>query len=1029
MQIAMSFNGLEIIHKDAFNGVKEVRTLFLKDNQLHTIEEGTLDVLVNLQHLDVRNNPNLTSYTTNAWHFCTMSEEFNLHIDSPTFYKNFKTSKASSQYCDSKMDFPFDGCVRNGDGIIDCTSVEDFSSTPCKIKNEDFNNIMINYPKDKEAKVVENYYEGESNRFFQEFNSQKGSMEHAKYMLELTLYETKYDLTKLKELTSDMTELVTIKADTVYMSSPVTISHHLNIQARVVALDYPITMNMTKHMFTSNPEVEAWAHKEENYFVGKVLMNKRTFGLVTVLQNALELPPVSKDDVCTPQVSKVEETRMDVSSWFDVTAINLQYVCAMTVMKTRNNAKLVEDMSHYMLDFVYDSAVVGSQKTFIAAQKFNRVLDLNKMSSVHNVPAYSIDIVSSLAGLMYDRMMAYQQNEINQEIQLADATNIAQMMQTNFEMVKMQQQQYFSQELAVLDSIWAAADNNWNFDFDHRNGIEDQIGASMDAIQNQIFEMQEQALKQALTEAEMSQQHIDDVIDQYKKQITRLNDLVTASVDVQSKLMERLKDNTNNLEIEFDKFEQAVEDWKHEQEVKAVFAIFKAVFTFGIGLATGNPEDLDIGEVIGDIMEIFDLLMELVEIIESCQDIQDMINDLDLDHLADINLNLGTSFKDSLQTMVKLKLKGSDFDELDRTATIKLTAMNQATDFGISGADDCMMAMTRVTDVGKQMITEAAEFSDIVLKLSEESDKLTVAQEDRERTTKQIEDIKNQVRELEEFKEQFTADREKAKEEYEKQIEEMKAKYENITEEMRAEFREKIELSFKNFQDSFASLSKSYERQIFYVKSSIHQKFYGLKEHSMTQRAMILSLYLDYCDAEYFNSFKSCDDQSLPYMSDDLETLLDKLIEIQWESVVSDAEIPGKPVEFIGRFDVDSNTELVYGGVKNYYVDTLRSTYHMDLNIKDLDIYNRFDDFWRIRIDTMKLLLLDADDNPIDSAGTSTGEEIQIKIQYPTVFNDTDYRKNANSFLAQNSACNSDYVTTPSGKCYHFFVATYLHLL
>ena len=164
-------------------------------------------------------------------------------------------------------------------------------------------------------------------------------------------------------------------------------------------------------------------------------------------------------------------------------------------------------------------------------------------------------------------------------------------------------------------------------------------------------------------------------------------------------------------------------------------------------------------------------------------------------------------------------------------------------------------------------------------------------------------------------------------------------------------------------------------------------------------------------------------------MSDDLETLLDKLIEIQWESVVSDAEIPGKPVEFIGRFDVDSNTELVYGGVKNYYVDTLRSTYHMDLNIKDLDIYNRFDDFWRIRIDTMKLLLLDADDNPIDSAGTSTGEEIQIKIQYPTVFNDTDYRKNSNSFLAQNSACNSDYVTTPSGKCYYFFVATYLHLL
>ncbi len=45
----------------------------------------------------------------------------------------------------------------------------------------------------------------------------------------------------------------------------------------------------------------------------------------------------------------------------------------------------------------------------------------------------------------------------------------------------------------------------------------------------------------------------------------------------------------------------------------------------------------------------------------------------------------------------------------------------------------------------------------------------------------------------------------------------------------------------------------------------------------MTQRSMILSLFLDYCDAEFYNSFKSCDDQNLPYMSDELDILLDKL--------------------------------------------------------------------------------------------------------------------------------------------------------
>ena len=159
-------------------------------------------------------------------------------------------------------------------------------------------------------------------------------------------------------------------------------------------------------------------------------------------------------------------------------------------------------------------------------------------------------------------------------------------------------------------------------------------------------------------------------------------------------------------------------------------------------------------------------------------------------------------------------------------------------------------------------------------------------------------------------------------------------------------------------------------------------------------------------------------------MSDDLDTLLDKLNKIQWESVVSDTEIPGRPVEFTGMFDVDSDTELVYGGVKNYYVHTLRSTFHMDINPKDLDIYHRFDDFWRIRINTMKLLLLDANSKPIGSNGTNTGEEIQVRIQYPIIFNDKDNYNNSHSFLAQNRACNSDYVTTPSGISSYFFLTT-----
>ena len=50
---------------------------------------------------------------------------------------------------------------------------------------------------------------------------------------------------------------------------------------------------------------------------------------------------------------------------------------------------------------------------------------------------------------------------------------------------------YFEMEQTQLDAIWAATDNAWNFDFDHRNAIERQIteaqaNATLAAIEMQV---------------------------------------------------------------------------------------------------------------------------------------------------------------------------------------------------------------------------------------------------------------------------------------------------------------------------------------------------------------------------------------------------------------------------------------------------------------------------------------------------------------------------------------------------------------
>eukprot|EP00088_Acartia_fossae_P015951 TRINITY_DN18860_c0_g1_i1.p1 TRINITY_DN18860_c0_g1~~TRINITY_DN18860_c0_g1_i1.p1 ORF type:complete len:215 (-),score=24.29 TRINITY_DN18860_c0_g1_i1:105-653(-) len=122
--------------------------------------------------------------------------------------------------------------------------------------------------------------------------------------------------------------------------------------------------------------------------------------------------------------------------------------------------------------------------------------------------------------------------------------------------------------------------------------------------------------------------------------------------------------------------------------------------------------------------------------------------------------------------------------------------------------------------------------------------------------------------------------------------------------------------------------------------------------------------------------------------------------------------MPGTPVYFEGQFEITLDKPKTMD-VKNrtLIISTLKNTSEIAINLKDLDSFGRFDDFWRIRLETLKLVLLDTSNNPLQSHGLSYGEGIQIRIRYPTVFYDTDFNNIEHSFLAQNFECNSDYST------------------
>ena len=100
----------------------------------------------------------------------------------------------------------------------------------------------------------------------------------------MKIYETKFDLASLESRTNEtVTKQVEIKADTVFISEPITINYNLIIKARIVSLDHEISMKLTSGQF-SNADFRT--KYEKNVIFGEELtVRNRRFGLLTIIGN------------------------------------------------------------------------------------------------------------------------------------------------------------------------------------------------------------------------------------------------------------------------------------------------------------------------------------------------------------------------------------------------------------------------------------------------------------------------------------------------------------------------------------------------------------------------------------------------------------------------------------------------------------------------------------------------------------------------------------------------------------------------
>ena len=100
------------------------------------------------------------------------------------------------------------------------------------------------------------------------------------YLLNFSLFISRYDL--------DANE-VTIIADTIYMSQNMTIEFKLNLRARRIFIDKPLTMALSSKSFIL-PNTRIISYYGVKYSKNDLVLRRHKFGLVDTLNEMGEFP-------------------------------------------------------------------------------------------------------------------------------------------------------------------------------------------------------------------------------------------------------------------------------------------------------------------------------------------------------------------------------------------------------------------------------------------------------------------------------------------------------------------------------------------------------------------------------------------------------------------------------------------------------------------------------------------------------------------------------------------------------------------
>ena len=69
------------------------------------------------------------------------------------------------------------------------------------------------------------------------------------------------------------------------------------------------------------------------------------------------------------------------------------------------------------------------------------------------------------------------------------------------------------------------------------------------------------------------------------------------------------------------------------------------------------------------------------------------------------------------------------------------------------------------------------------------------------------------------------------------------------------------------------------------TSNNILIKMRNIKEGNLIHQMALMELFVLYCDAKFYHSFKTCSDSEAPYLTSSFLDLIDTIIGLQWSAL------------------------------------------------------------------------------------------------------------------------------------------------